>query len=76
MAESGQIEDDIFELQKAKCKTAFTRTKNKLLNSVYNVEELDKTEIRRLQDAFDRAQDEVSLTLEKLCAGYKEVKDS
>jgi hypothetical protein len=64
------------KLQKAKHKSAFTKTRNKILQLIDNDTELiDKKEIRTLQEKFDVIQDCVSETLERLCSVYRESGD-
>ncbi|XP_052771184.1 uncharacterized protein LOC128210870 [Mya arenaria] len=75
---SEAIDDEIFELklQKSRCKSAFTKTKNKLLSAVSIEEELEKEEIRTLEQEFDKTQEDVSQIFEKLCVLYKGKKDN
>ena len=64
--DSTKAEYVIFDLklQKAKGKSYSTKVKNKRLNAVSDVEELNKKEIRDLQTLFDQVQDNVSSVFE------------
>ena len=75
-AEDAKIDRLVSELkkQKAQCKSAFTKSKNRLVSATYS-EEINRKEIRQLQTALDKAQDKIIDALEKLCTAYIELSD-
>jgi hypothetical protein len=68
--------EDILDLKlrKSKVKTAFTKTKNKLLHAL-EVELVDKQYVKDLNDKFDAVLDDAMVILEELCGMYKGNKD-
>ena len=77
--EEKRFEAEIIDskLLKAKCKSAFTKTKNKILR-LLQVEDadIDRQQIRSLQEHLDTLQDNVVEVIEKLCSLYKECGDN
>ena len=76
-AEDGKIDRHVvseLKKQKAICKSAFTKSKNRPVSATYS-EEIDRKEIRQLQTALDKAQDKIIDALEKLCTAYIELSD-
>ena len=66
----------LMELKRTKigCKSAFTRAKNKLTNSIEK-DDIDKQLVREMQSNLNRAQDELFTTHEKLCRFYQRIDD-
>ena len=65
------------KLRKAKCKSAFTKTKNKILRLLQEEDtDIDRQQIRSLQEHLDTLQGNVVEVIKRLCSLYKECGDT
>jgi len=65
------------KLLKAKCKSAFTKTKNKIWRLLQEEDTyIDRQQIRSLQEHLDTLHDNIVEVIEILCSLYKECGDT
>lgn len=66
------------KLLKSKHKSVFTKTKNKVIQcvDVKEGEDINKIELRKLQDYLDDANEVALGTMHKLCSSYRELNDT